>query len=106
LSFSFFAIDFISYNNFAHRLRLWLVDLFDPIFHIIKWFAVCNRIDKNDASCSLVVSLSDCFKSLLSSCIPNLHFDLDAIYINRFYFEVDSNCSHMSHFVLLIDISQ
>lgn len=45
LSFCLFTINFVSYYDFAHGLRLTFVDLFDPVLKIIEWFSICNRIN-------------------------------------------------------------
>ena len=106
LPFGIFAIDFIAYDDFAHGLRLGLVDLFDPILHIIKGLPIGNRIDEDDPRCTFIVCFRDSLESLLAGGIPNLHFDFDAFYIDRFYFEVYPNSGDVRHFVLLVNVAE
>ena len=83
-----------------------LVDLLYPVFHIIEGFAVGDGVYQDDTSCSLVISLSDGFEAFLASGIPNLHFDLNALDVNSFDFEVHADGGHVGHLVLLVDVPQ
>jgi hypothetical protein len=42
----------------------------------------------------------------LSSSIPDLHFDFNAINIYSLDFEIYANGGNMSHFILFVDISK
>jgi hypothetical protein len=100
------AIALVTHDNFTNSLRLWVRDLLEPVFDVLKSFSVSNGVDKCDTSSTLVVCLGDCLESLLSSCVPYLHLDLDVVDIDSFDFEVDSYRGYVCDFVLLVYISQ
>ncbi len=67
---------------------------------------VIDRVYKNNPSRPFVVSFRNSFEPLLPGCIPDLHFDFDAIDVNGFDFEVDSNGSDVGYFVLLVGVPE
>ena len=80
--------------------------MFDPVFKVVKGFAIGDAIDEDYTSSSFVICFGDGFKSFLSGCIPDLHFNFDAIDIDGFDFEVDSDSGDMRHLVLFVDVSK
>lgn len=106
MSFGFFTVHFITNDNFAHTLWLRFVDLFDPVFKVIEGLAISDRIDQDDSCCALVIGLGNGFEAFLSSSVPYLHFNFDAIDVNSFDFEVDTDSGDVRHFVLLIDVAE
>jgi len=72
----------------------------------LESFSVIDGINEYDTSSSFIVSFSDSFESLLTSSIPDLHFDFDAIDVNSFDFEIDANCCDMSYFVFFVGIPE
>ena len=65
-------------------------DLLHPILERIKRCKVINRVDHDNAHCTFVISLGDGLKSLLASCIPDLHTDFFAINLYGLDFEVNT----------------
>ncbi len=59
-----------------------------------------------DAGCTLVVSLSDGLKALLTSGIPDLHLDFGAFTIDSLDLEVDADGGDVCHLVFLVDEAQ
>lgn len=80
--------------------------MLDPVFEIVKRLAISDTIDEDDSSSPFVICLSDGLESFLPCCIPDLHFDFDAIDIDGFDFEVDSDSGDMRHLVLFVDVSE
>ena len=80
--------------------------MLDPVFQVVKGLPVGNAIDKDYTCSTFIVCFSDCFEPFLASCVPNLHFDFDAIDIDSFDFEVDANSGNMTHFILLVDVAE
>ncbi len=72
----------------------------------MKGFLICNRINEDNTSGAFIIGLGDGFKALLSSSIPNLHFDFDAVDVDSFDFEVDAYGGDVGHFIFLIDVTE
>lgn len=106
LPLSLLTVNLVANDDFAHTFRLRLVDLLDPIFEVIKGLPVGDGVDKYYSCCSLVIGFCNGFETLLTSSIPDLHFDFDAIDIDCFDFEVYADGGHMRHLILFIDITQ
>ena len=71
----------------------------------MECFSIVYGIDENNTGSSFVIGLCNGFETLLASSVPDLHFDFYAIDIYGFDFEIDTDCSDMSDFVLLISVS-
>ena len=69
-------------------------------------FSVIDWVYEYDSSSSFVISFGDSFESLLACSIPDLHFDFDAVDIDGFDFEIDTDGGDMSYFILFIGISE
>ena len=69
-------------------------------------FSVIDWVYEYDSSSSFVISFGDSFESLLAGSIPDLHFDFDAVDIDGFDFEIDTDGGDMSYFILFIGISE
>ena len=72
------------------------LDLFDPACYILEGLLVIDGICEDDTGRSLVVSLSDVSKSLLSCCIPDLQLDFRVINVDGFEFEVHTNGGYVA----------
>ena len=78
------------------------IDLLEPVLNVIESCLLATIINKKDAHCSLVVSLSDCTEPLLAGCVPNLELDLLIQQIYGFNSEIDSNRGHVTCGELII----
>lgn len=65
-------------------------DLFDPVFNVVEGVPIVDGIGKDDAHGSSVVGLCDSFEPFLSCGIPDLKFDLMAVHVDKFCFEIDA----------------
>jgi len=72
----------------------------------MKGFFVRYRIDKYDSCGSFIICLGDGFEPFLSSSIPDLHFNFDAINVNGFNFKIYPDSSDMGHLILFVDVSE
>ena len=104
LPFCISTVTFVPYNDFRNILWLTFIDLLKPVFQAVKGFTISYRIYQNYTSSSFIISFCDSFESLLSGCIPNLHFNFKSIYRYSFDLEIYSYCGDVSHFVLFIYI--
>jgi hypothetical protein len=87
-------------------LRLALVDLLEPVLETVESFPIVNGINKNYASSSLIICLSDSLESLLTGCIPDLHFYFDSFDGDSFDFEVHADGSDMSHLIFFVNVTE
>ncbi len=69
-------IIFIADDYFGYSWRGFFWNLMNPISQILKRFTVDYWICEYDSWCSFVIGLGDGTISLLTSCVPNLKFDL------------------------------
>jgi len=103
LSLFLFAVALVAYDYFGHRLGMAVVDLFDPVGEIVEGPSFSNRVDKDDSSCSFIIRLSYSFEALLACSVPDLHFDVESIDWQDFYFEVYTNSGDVVEFELIVD---
>ena len=80
--------------------------MFHPVLKTLESFSVIDWVYEYDSSSSFVISFGDSFESLLACSIPDLHFDFDAVDIDGFDFEIDTDGGDMSYFILFIGISE
>ena len=69
-------------------------------------FSVIDRVNEYNSSGSFVISFGDSFESLLTSSVPDLHFDFDTVDVNGFDFEIYSDGGDVSDFVFFICVSE
>ena len=104
LSFPCLYCSLILYINFVCDEHLYdvfgsmIVDLLHPSFcvgsintYVFKGPALGDRVDKDDACSSFVVSLCDIFETFLTSCVPYLQFDSFVTDADGLYFEINSD---------------
>ena len=66
-------------------------NLSDPVTYVIEAVGLGAVVGKYDALRALVVGLRYCAEPLLPCSVPNLNFDVLAVQVNRFYFEIDAD---------------
>ena len=76
------------FTNVFWRISFYL---FDPIGNVAIGAVVCDGISQDYACCSFVISLSNVLKTLLTGCVPYLHFDPFLIDLEHFDLEIDPN---------------
>ena len=74
--------------------------------NIIKSFGICNIISYNNSIGSFIIAGGNSLKSFLSSCIPNLQFNLFVLNCYSFETKVHSDCRRIILIKNLIRISQ
>jgi hypothetical protein len=77
--------------------------LLDPIGDVFEGLLVSDRVHEDNARRSLIVGFCDGFEPLLTSSVPNLHFDVDSIDGKNLNFIVDANSGDVADFVLVVD---
>ena len=82
-------------------------DLLNPILYVFKGLALVDCVCEDDAHGASVVGLSDGFKLLLASCIP----DLESYFLigdeDGFDFEVDADSREMGgHEVVIAEFEE
>ena len=80
--------------------------MFDPVLEVVKGFPIGDAVDEDHSGCTFVVGFCDGFEPLLAGGVPYLHFDFDAVDIDGFDFEVDSDGGNVGHFILLVDVPE
>lgn len=100
------AVDLVAHDDLAHGLGLGFVDLPDPVLQVLEGLLVGDRVDQDDAGCSLVVGLSDGLKPLLAGGVPDLHLYLDAVDIDGLDLEIYPDGGDVGHLVLLVHVAQ
>ena len=100
-----FNIWFITNKDHCDR-TLALTYLPDPTFHIVKTPPVINSICQNGSMCTSEISLGYCLKSLLASCIPDLHFNLYIANFDCLDSEIYSDCGNVVGPEFLLNVSQ
>ena len=106
LSIWFRTITLVSHNDFGNVFWLCIINLFDPVFQTMKSFPISDGVKQYNPSSSLIIGLSNSFKTLLTSRIPDLHFKFGSSNANSFDFKIDTYCCDMCHFVLFVDIAE
>ena len=101
LHHSVLHIALIPNQQFADIITRLFVNLFHPALYIFKGFPVIHSICQNYTSGSFVVSLSNCFKTLLPGSIPNLHFNLFVINLENFDLEINTYGSQVRLYKLV-----
>ena len=90
-----FKVTFSGYQYFTYIFWRIVINLFNPIGYVVKRSAICDGVCKHDSCSTFVVSLRDISESLLTGCIPNLHFYSFIINIQHFYLKVNTNCCNI-----------
>lgn len=67
-----------------------LLKLVEPFLNIPKWFVICKWKYKQNSLAPLKIRFSNCFESLLASCVPDLKILLRGLLLYRFNFEVNA----------------
>ena len=106
LPLAFRHVALITHNQFARFLGLGLVELFHPVLQTLESLSVIDRIHKHHAGRPLIIRFSDSLKPLLTSGIPNLHFDLDIVDVDGFDFEINPNGGDVGDFVLFVSVAE
>ena len=73
---------------------------------IVECHLLSTIVDEENAHRTFVIRLGNRSESLLTSCVPNLQFDILIHYIDCFYSEVDSYGGHVAGRELGIGESQ
>lgn len=84
------SIAFICNKHLCYVRISMLIYLLEPIGDVIERLLVSTVVNENDPHSSLVVSLSNGSKSLLTCCIPHLQLHPLIVYIDLLDLEVDS----------------
>ena len=85
-------VAFISNKNFANIIVRKSVYFVHPLTNIFKGLSICYVIHNNDSVGSPIVTSSERPEPLLACSIPYLQFDVLAVHLNSFYFEINSDC--------------
>lgn len=86
----------VSNQHHTRVLGSIFLNLLHPIFDIVKALSIIYSISHDDTHRTLnknhtfVICRCDCFKTVLSCCVPNLHFDFFIVNLNCLYFEVNA----------------
>lgn len=62
-----------------------------PVLQIVKGLFIGDIKHDDECMCSTVVACSDCMKTLLACCIPNLYFKFMVMNVGNFGFEIYSD---------------
>lgn len=89
-----FKIFLISNEDSRDIFLCVLIDFTHPFRNLGKWVTIGDVISYYDTMSTLIITTSDCFKSLLTGSIPNLEFNSLSININCSDFEVYTNGGH------------
>lgn len=84
----------VAHQKLEHFLITILVDLSKPIFDPLKRVLISNVVDDDDAVGTSIVAAGYRFKSILSSRIPYLQFDLLALHFQILHFLMFSDALH------------
>ena len=85
-----FVVHFSRNDNFDDIFVCMLLYLTQPRLHVVKSARVRRIVNQQDAVRALIITLSDCSKSFLASCVPNLQFNGPIVNLDRLHFEVDT----------------
>eukprot|EP00429_Kryptoperidinium_foliaceum_P114298 CAMPEP_0176317086 /NCGR_PEP_ID=MMETSP0121_2-20121125/69064_1 /TAXON_ID=160619 /ORGANISM="Kryptoperidinium foliaceum, Strain CCMP 1326" /LENGTH=264 /DNA_ID=CAMNT_0017659311 /DNA_START=231 /DNA_END=1022 /DNA_ORIENTATION=- len=84
-----------AHEELPHRLRDILVDLLDPMAHVLERLPVRHVVDDDDALRAAVVAAGDGAEALLPSCVPDLQPAHLAVEVQRANLEVHADGAHV-----------
>ena len=77
-----------------------------PILNIFVGLSIRHIVHEEDALCTPVVRRANCFKPLLSCCVPNLQLQSFAADGDRLHFEVDADSGDETGGKFVVTVSQ
>ncbi len=80
---------------------IWL-NLRYPSLNILKWMSIYYWISKYNSCSTFIISLCNIFESLLTSCVPNLHFVFFIMVSDCFNFKINSYSCDIWLFVMIL----
>uniref|UniRef100_A0A1L8D811 Uncharacterized protein n=1 Tax=Nyssomyia neivai TaxID=330878 RepID=A0A1L8D811_9DIPT len=87
-------VTLVPQNHFFNIFICVLIYISQPLDNVLETFLICYIIHEHNAHCSPVVGCGNCVESLLTSCIPDLQFNLLPTKFHCFYLEINSNCGY------------
>ena len=102
----FLQVAFVSDYYFADIFIRVLFDLFYPVFYVLKWLSVDDWVHQDNSVSPLIICSSNVSESILTSSIPNCHFEFFISHLQDFNFKIDAYCCRMNGSEILFSESE